>query len=244
MSLPGIDGWTQRERRAVATLAAAWTAGVIAGWTGLDRSLARAAERALHPPRPSVAELAERTGPGDPRPGWYAAALALRAEEEVARSGPRRIDPNAAGRAEWDRLPGVGPATAMAIISHRAAQGPLEGPADLLAVRGIGPKTLERLAPYLEWGSHGNEGAQGGANVFKGTSSVPDLNRVDEAFLLGLPGFGPKLAESVVRERKKRGAFRDWSEVSSVDGIGPSRLAVLQKATSLRGTGPSGGKSP
>lgn len=243
MRLPGIEGWTPRERRAVATLATAWTAGVFAGWTGLDRSLARAAERALHPPRPSVAELAERTGPGDPRPGWYAAALALRAEEEIAGSAPRRIDPNAAGRAEWDRLPGVGPATAMAIVSHRAAHGPFEDPADLLAVRGIGPRTLERLEPYLEWAASMDEREHGGSNVSKDIP-LPDLNRVDEAFLLGLPGFGPKLAESVVRERQARGIFRDWSEVSSVEGIGPSRLAVLQKATRLRGTGPSGGTSP
>ena len=148
--LPWFRAWTPRERKAAGTLAAAWTLGVAAGWSGLDRSLAKAAEAALHPPRPSVAELAASVGPGDPRPGWYAAALALREEEAVAESGPTRIDPNAAGRAEWDRLPGIGPVTAIAIVEHRGARGPFGGPEDLLAVRGIGPRTLEKLEPFLD----------------------------------------------------------------------------------------------
>jgi len=243
MRTRGIEGWTPRERRAAATLAATWIAGTVAGWTGLDRSPARAAARALHPPRPSVAEVAERAGPGDPRPRWYAAALALRAEEELAGSAPQRIDPNAASRAEWDRLPGIGPATAIAIVSHRRSQGPFRGPEDLLAVRGIGPRTLERLEPYLEWAAAVAEKGHTYANL-PHTVSLPDLNRVDEAFLMELPGFGPKLAETIVRERRARGGFRDWSQVLSVEGVGPARLRVLQKATRLRGTGTSGGANP
>jgi competence ComEA-like helix-hairpin-helix protein len=240
MTLPGIDGWTPRERKAAGTLAAAWIAGVVASWTGLDRSFSRVAEDALHPPRPSVTELAERVGPGDPRPQWYAAALALRAEESEAASAPRMIDPNAADRAEWDRLPGIGPLTAIAIVSHRQAQGPFRGAADLLAVRGVGPRTLERLQPFLDWGSEITQRALSYSDMSK-AHGLPDLNLVDAAFLSGLPGFGPKLAERVVRERQTRGTFRDWSELLSVEGVGPARLGVLQKATRLRGSMPPSG---
>ena len=240
MTLPGIDGWTPRERKAAGALAAAWIAGVLAGWTGLDRSLARAAEAVLHPPRPSVAELAARVGPGDPRPGWYAAALALRAEETVAGSAPRKIDPNAADRAEWDRLPGIGPVTAIAIVDHRRVHGPFGGPADLLAVRGIGPKTLERLAPFLEWSSAPVPTTQSYAEL-SNHGKLPDINLVDEAFLTRLPGFGPELAKRVVRERRARGTFHDWSELRSVEGVGPERLRILQKATRLRGSTAPGG---
>jgi competence ComEA-like helix-hairpin-helix protein len=235
MTLPGIDGWTSRERKAAGALAAAWIAGLLAGWTGLDHSLAQVAEAALHPPRPSVAQLAARVGPGDPRPGWYAAALALRAEETVAGSAPRKIDPNAADRAEWDRLPGIGPVTAIAIVDYRRAHGPFGGPADLLAVRGIGPKTMERLAPFLEWSSAPAKAAQSYAELDNDVR-LPDLNLVDEAFLTELPGFGPELAQRVVRERRARGAFHDWSELRSVEGVGPGRLRMLQKATRLRGS--------
>jgi competence protein ComEA len=239
MALDWTTSWTPRERKAAGTLAAAWIAGVVAGWTGLDRSLAAASADVLHPPRPSVAELAARVAPGDPRPGWYAGALALRAEEMLAASAPRKIDPNTAGRAEWDRLPGIGPATAMTILDHRRLHGTFGGPEDLLAVRGIGPRTLEELAPFLEWPSPANVSY---AKLFT-SDRLPDLNRVDGRFLAGLPGFGPKLAENVLRERQARGAFRDWSDLFSVEGIGPARLRVLQKATRLRGSNASGGGS-
>jgi DNA uptake protein ComE-like DNA-binding protein len=242
MALHRTGDWTPRERKAAATLAAAWLAGVVAGWTGLDRSLAAASARALHPPRPSVAELAARVAPGDPRPVWYAAALALRAEETLAASAPRRIDPNAAGRAEWDRLPGIGPTTALAILEQRRIHGPFRGPADLLAVRGIGPRTLEKLSPFLEWPEPVASPGSSYAKVSTSTT-VPDLNLVDGQFLAGLSGFGPKLAEHILRERQERGAFRDWSDLSSIDGIGPARLRVLQNATRLRGSGAPGGSS-
>lgn len=231
----GFDGWTARERRAAGALAGAWLLGVVAGWTGLDRALAEAAESALHPPRPTVAELAARVGPGDPRPEWYAAALALRAEEAVASAEPRPIDPNAAQRAEWDRLPGIGPVTAIAIVRHRQAEGPFRGPADLLAVRGIGPRTLERLEPWLRWSDVGTTVSSNYANTSR-ASTLPDLNLVDEEFLRSLPGFGPELAKTVIRERQARGAFRDWSDLLSVKGVGPARLDILQKATRLRGS--------
>lgn len=234
MTLPRIEGWTPRERKAAGTLAAAWLAGVLAGWTGLDRALAGAADAVLHPPRPTVAQLAARVGPGDPRPAWYAAALALREEEAVASSAPRTIDPNAAGRADWDRLPGIGPVTAIAIVEQRTSAGPFRGPADLLAVRGIGPRTLDRLAPYLDWG--GTTGTMDPSYAKASiTSSSPDINRVDAAFLRGLPGFGPELATHLIRERQARGGFRDWAELLSVKGIGPARLQILQKATRLGG---------
>ena len=227
-----FDGWTPRERRAAGVLAGAWLLGAVAGWTGLDRALADAADAALHPARPTIAELAERVGPGDPRPAWYAAALALRAEEMVASAAPRRIDPNSAGRAEWDRLPGIGPVTAIAIVRQRETAGPFRGAADLLAVRGIGPRTMERLSPWLEWDGSGSSTYA----KLSTTGPLPDLNGVDETFLRSLPGFGPELAKTVVRERRARGAFRDWDDLLSVKGVGPARLEILQKATRLRGS--------
>ena len=55
------------------------------------------------------------------------------------------IDINTAAAAELEELPGVGPATAEAIISHREQVGPFSSVDDLLDVRGIGEAKLEQL---------------------------------------------------------------------------------------------------
>ena len=67
------------------------------------------------------------------------------------------IDPNAAPWWELSLLPRVGYATAQAVIDYRASRVVEEGepgPAfktvdDLQAVRGIGPKTVQRIRPFL-----------------------------------------------------------------------------------------------
>jgi competence protein ComEA len=60
-------------------------------------------------------------------------------------SPARPVDLNTAPAEELDRLPGVGPATATAIIQYRSAHGPFASVEDLASVRGIGPAKLEQL---------------------------------------------------------------------------------------------------
>lgn len=55
------------------------------------------------------------------------------------------VDVNRASAAELEELPGVGPATAEAIIAHRDRHGPFGSVDDLLDVRGIGEAKLEQL---------------------------------------------------------------------------------------------------
>jgi len=59
------------------------------------------------------------------------------------------LDLNQAGIEELQRLPGIGPTLASRIVADRAAQGPFRSVGDLLRVRGIGPKTLEKLRPHV-----------------------------------------------------------------------------------------------
>jgi DNA uptake protein ComE-like DNA-binding protein len=73
------------------------------------------------------------------------------------------IDPNTAPWWEMTVIPGVGEVTAKRIVEFRevrrrggsqgsSAQGALQvfrRPADLQQVKGLGPKTVERIAPYL-----------------------------------------------------------------------------------------------
>jgi competence protein ComEA len=72
-----------------------------------------------------------------------AGATATGTEDGSAPSGP--IDLNTATAEQLDALPGVGPATAKAIIDHRTKNGPFRSVDDLLDVRGIGPAKLDAL---------------------------------------------------------------------------------------------------
>jgi competence protein ComEA len=55
------------------------------------------------------------------------------------------VNVNSATVSELDALPGVGPATAKAIIDHRTKKGPFTKVEDLLNVTGIGPSKLAAL---------------------------------------------------------------------------------------------------
>ena len=56
---------------------------------------------------------------------------------------------NSAKSEELQRLPGVGPATARKIIEYRARLGQFARPEQLIDVRGIGPKTFEKMRPFV-----------------------------------------------------------------------------------------------
>ncbi len=62
------------------------------------------------------------------------------------------IDLNAADTYDLDRLPGIGPAKAEAILAYREEYGPFQSVDDLLSVSGIGEVTLENLRPYVTAG--------------------------------------------------------------------------------------------
>jgi competence protein ComEA len=57
----------------------------------------------------------------------------------------RVLNLNSATASELDALPGVGPATAKAIVDHRTKKGPFTKVEDLLNVAGIGPSKLAAL---------------------------------------------------------------------------------------------------
>jgi competence protein ComEA len=59
------------------------------------------------------------------------------------------VDINRAGAQELEALPGVGPATAAAIVAWRQAHGRFRSVTDLLDVRGIGPAKFETLRPLV-----------------------------------------------------------------------------------------------
>ena len=59
------------------------------------------------------------------------------------------IDVNSADVYDLDRLPGIGPSKAEAILAYREEHGPFQSVDELLNVSGIGEVTLENLRPYV-----------------------------------------------------------------------------------------------
>ncbi|MGA0863631.1 MAG: helix-hairpin-helix domain-containing protein [Ilumatobacteraceae bacterium] len=82
------------------------------------------------PPAATTATLPTETGGGS----------------TVAPSSPAgAVNLNSAGVDQLDTLPGIGPATAKAIVSHRTRKGPFSRVEDLLAIDGIGQKKLDAI---------------------------------------------------------------------------------------------------
>jgi competence protein ComEA len=59
------------------------------------------------------------------------------------------VNVNTADSAQLQLLPGIGPVKAQAIIDYRLAHGVFSSAEELLNVKGIGEKTLEKMLPYL-----------------------------------------------------------------------------------------------
>lgn len=158
-------------------------------------------------------------------------------DEAQARSEPlgegERIDPNRADEVQLDRLPGVGPSTAEAIVRAREAGAVFRRPGDLTLVRGIGPATVERLEGLLDLdrppARATTAAASGGAPV-----TTVDVNRAGSEELQELPGIGPALAERILAERRKR-MFTSLEDLLRVSGIGPATLERLRGRVQVSG---------
>ena len=103
-------------------------------------------------------------GPDETAADLNEAAAADRPDEAgaehaaVAPAGSAGFDINRATAAEWDELPGIGPAKAQAIVEDRERNGPFRSIDDLARVKGIGPKLLERLREAIEARQHATGG--------------------------------------------------------------------------------------
>jgi competence protein ComEA len=172
-----------------------------------------------------------------------------------------RVDLNQAERAELLQLPGIGDALAQRIVDHRREQGAFRSVEELQQVHRIGPKTLERLRPWVYVSKE--EGAEAEAKPptvtagaarpdGKGTPAAPDkvygakklaklsgpinVNQATAAELQALPGIGPKLSQRIVEERGK-GPFQSVEDLRRVAGIGPITVERLRNLVTFA-TGP------
>ena len=126
-------------------------------------------------PTPTCADSTRtKNPPRDNRMGWLVSIVWLLASvcvirgvlasrgKGLPRALPNNVNPNVAPWWELTVLPEVGPAIARRIVAYRESHGPrstshspaYNAPSDLDAVSGVGPKTLQRIAPYLRFDDH------------------------------------------------------------------------------------------
>ena len=65
---------------------------------------------------------------------------------------PKPVNINAATSEELQQVPGIGPATAEKILQMRKSYGAFKSVDDLLAIKGIGKKRLDKMRKYLTVG--------------------------------------------------------------------------------------------
>ncbi len=106
---------------------------------------ARAPSRAPAPPRAPSRAPARRRATAPPR----APARSRATPAPTPRPAPAPVSINHATAAELERLSGIGPTLAARIVAYRKEHGYFATVDDLVKVRGIGPKLLERLRPQV-----------------------------------------------------------------------------------------------
>lgn len=98
----------------------------------------------------AVLVLAQPRGPAPappPREERPAPPVATPARQRLLADEP--IDVNTALASDLELLPRIGPQLAARIVEDRDRAGPFHSVEDLARVRGIGPRTVERLRPLV-----------------------------------------------------------------------------------------------
>jgi competence protein ComEA len=99
------------------------------------------------PPRAPVVEAPPSPNPHPPAPAPAPAPRPTAGSKKI-QPGEPPINVNTATADELQRLPGIGPVTAQAIVAARG-RAPFQSLNDLDKVKGIGPKTLEKIRPFV-----------------------------------------------------------------------------------------------
>lgn len=162
---------------------------------------------------------------------WESPAVGpLREDERHLVDLALRFDLNEASEADLQRIPGVGPKTAEAIVAYREEYGRFERFEELRDVPGLSENTYRAMLPYIRIGDKLGEAPEFEVRYEKG-QVVVNINKASVEELVLIPGVGPAAAERIAQARP----FQTLEDVMEVKGIGPSTFNKMKPYMTLEG---------
>ncbi len=134
------------------------------------------------------------------------------------------FDPNFAGKSKLREL-GINAKTTNTLLRYREKGGVFYKKEDLRKIYGLSDSLYEILAPYIQIAAvrdrPGNRKEETSLSVVETKEKAPliELNRVDSAGLLPLPGIGPVYAGRIVKYRNLLGGFYSGEQLKEVYGL-------------------------
>lgn len=150
---------------------------------------------------------------------------------------------NHANKEQWQQIPGIGERTATRILEYRNQNNGFQFIDQLDAISGIGEKRLEDILIYLQNKLFTRSAADRrdisktvhpDGNPVSAANQKISINQASGEDLEQVSGIGSSTARRILDERAKyRHGFQRWEQVSSIPGIGESRLQSLQEQFTL-----------
>jgi len=155
----------------------------------------------------------------------------LRTEAKTKRN--IMVDIRTANKEDLLSLPGIGEKRATDIIEYRKNHG-FSSSDELLDIKGIGPKMMEKIKPNLvQFGDKTDSLNIRHIDKTKASSGKVNINIASVEELTQLPGIGPVKAQAILDKRKELGSFHTTEQLMEVKGIGPKTYEKLKELITI-----------
>ena len=155
-------------------------------------------------------------------------------------ASPFCFDPNQIGEEDWKRT-GLDDRVIRNILKYRQKGGFFRNKEDFGKIYGLDKSAYTILEPYIVINSEKDRIGPASGNRTKAFEKdkepviseeenlqILELNTVDSAGLLSLPGIGPSFASRILRYRELLGGYADVSQLLEIKGMDSARYQAIQ----------------